>query len=113
MVVSLERQTEVSIKTQQFTDEELLMELRHRGRLKRLEGQFIQEGWRKESGPPEEYIFRRMCREIGDEIGLNVAAKKLKLPGQKVEQGHFLPGPYTSRHLDIKYRVVLNFVVEK
>lgn len=113
MVVSLERQTEVSIKTQQFTDEELLLELRRRGRLKRLEGQFIQEGWRKEHGPPEEYILRRLCRDIGDQIGIEVAAKKFQLIGQKREEGHFLPGPYTSRHLDVRYRIPFNFVVDK
>ena len=113
MTVSLERQDLVSELTQQFTDEELLLELRRRGRLKTLMGEFVQEGCREEHCPPEEYILRRLCRDIGDQIGIEVAAKKFQLIGQKREEGHFIPGPYTSRHLGVRYTVPFNFVVDK
>lgn len=102
-------------KLAQFTDEELLLELRHRERLKRIEADYIIEGWRLRMGegafPPDEYIQINLAKCIGEKIGHGILAGKFKVPGQRVERGGFqmFTDPVEP---DKKFILPLNFVVE-
>lgn len=102
-------------KLAQFTDEELLLELRHRKRLMRLEADYVIEGWRLRMGEgafqPDEYIQINLAKCIGEKIGHSILAGKFKVPGQRVERGSFTMFPdYGER--DKKFIFPLNFVVE-
>jgi hypothetical protein len=115
MTFDPERQVEVRKLLRQFTDEELLMELRHRNRLKRIEADHIIEGWRidHKAVPPDEYIKIRLAQEVGRKIGDSVVRKDIKIPGDRVEEGFFTDFPERSDwRKDKKFVFPLNFVVE-
>ena len=58
----------------QLTDEDLLLELRRRKRLARLQAEYIVEGWRREYNavPPKEYILPQLMKQIAHEIGVSL-----------------------------------------
>lgn len=104
-------------KLREFTDEELLMELRRRNRLKRVESNHIIEGWRLALGPnanpPDEYLRIRLAEQVGRRIGEAVVSRTFKIPGDRVEEGFFTEYPERSNfRKDKRFIFPLNFVVE-
>ena len=103
----------------QLSDEDLLLELRRRKRLARLQAEYIVEGWRREYNavPPKEYILPQLMKQIAHEIGVHLSTGHTKVPGMKIEEGHFeIPerprmGDYHTK--DLRYFIPFNFVVEK
>jgi hypothetical protein len=98
---------------ERFTDEELLLEIRRRGRTMRIVTEHITPGYQMRFGeaPPDEYIWPRLGRDIGYQIGERIAAKLLKIPGQRTEMGFFSP-QFGEIHKDKKFILPLNFIVE-
>lgn len=100
---------------ERFTDEELLLEIRRRGRIYRIVAEHVNPGFliRFGNAPPDDYIWSRLGREIGYQIGDRVAAGLLKLPGVRTEMGFFSEsGDDTYIHKDKKFILPLNFIVE-
>lgn len=103
-----------------FSDNDLLLELRRRGRLQRIVQEQVIEGWRRAHGavPPQDYIITRLMRDAGYAIGAHLSAGSLKVPGMKIEEGRFeipgmrrMDGDYHTP--DLRYRIPFNFVVDK
>lgn len=92
-----------------ITDEQLIAEIRRRGRVQRLEASYILEGWKiaQGSSPPDDYIIERLYRQIGHALW----CKSPRLPGIKIEEGHFIASSYHTK--DRKFTIPINFVVEK
>lgn len=101
-----------SKKLKELTDEELLMELRRRGRLRRVVVEQIIPGFRvhMSSCPPDEYMISKMAQEVGYEIGQKLLAGRFKIPGNRIERGKFINNP--DIYQDKKFILPLNFVVE-
>lgn len=101
-------------KLKEFSDEDLLLELRYRNRLKRVVRDQIVPAHLAErpDGPPDDYMISRLGREIGYEIGQRLAAGEFKVPGHRIERGQFLGGYYPYKEQDKKFILPLNFVVE-
>jgi hypothetical protein len=103
----------------QLSDEDLLLELRRRKRLAHLQVEYIVEGWRRVMGDaaPKEYILPQLMKQIAHEIGVNLSTEHTKIPGMKIEEGHFeIPGMPRMREYhtkDLRYFIPFNFVVEK
>lgn len=103
----------------QLTDEDLLLELRRRKRLARVQAEYIVEGWRRVMGDaaPKEYILPQLMKQIAHEIGVHLSTGHTKIPGMKIEEGHFeIPGRSHMRDYhtkDLRYYIPFNFVVEK
>jgi len=97
-----------------FSDEDLLMELRHRDRIKHLCATYVEAGWRIRYGshPPDEYVQRNLGSELGRAIADNVLMGKIKIPGFRIEEGYFLPNSEYEVGKDKKFTFPLNFVVE-
>ena len=103
----------------QLTDEDLLLELRRRKRLARVQAEWVIDGWRRaiDAAPPKEYILPQLMKQMAHEIGVHLATGHTKIPGMKIEEGHFeTPGitrmeQYHTK--DLRYYIPFNFVVEK
>ena len=107
-------------KLRSLSDNDLLLELRRRGRLQRIVQEQVIEGWRRAHGAvsPQDYIITRLMRDAGYAIGAHLSAGSLKVPGMKIEEGRFeipgmrrMDGDYHTP--DLRYRIPFNFVVEK
>lgn len=102
-----------------LSDEDLLLELRRRKRLARVQSEYVIEGWRRHLGDetPKEYILTQLMKQMAHEIGVHLATGHTKIPGMKIEEGHFeIPerprmGDYHTK--DLRYYIPFNFVVEK
>jgi len=103
-----------------LTDDDLLLELRRRKRLARIQTERVIEGWRIDYGnfPPKEYILIEMMKQMAYDIGMRISVGEIKVPGMKIEEGRFeipgkprMDGDYTTP--DLRYRIPFNFVVEK
>lgn len=103
----------------QLSDEDLLLELRRRKRIGRVQVEQVIEGYRREFGsePPREYMISQLMKEAGHEVGRQILSHGVKIPGMKIEEGHFeIPGMPSMREYhtkDLRYYIPLNFVVEK
>lgn len=103
----------------QLTDEDLLLELRRRKRLARVQAEYVLEGWRRYLGnePPKEYILPQLMKQMAHEIGVHLATGHTKIPGMKIEEGYFeIPGRPRMKEYhtkDLRYYIPFNFVVEK
>lgn len=103
----------------QLTDEDLLLELRRRKRLARVQAEWVIDGWRRamDAAPPKEYILPQLMKQMAHEIGVHLATGHTKIPGMKIEEGHFeTPGrPRMEEYhtKDLRYYIPFNFVVEK
>jgi hypothetical protein len=101
-----------------LTDEDLLLELRRRKRLARVQSEWVLEGWRidHDAAPPQSYILDDLMKNIAYGISRDISSGRTKLPGMKIESGRFEspfgPRPESSA-LDIRYFIPFNFVVEK
>lgn len=99
-----------------FSDSELLIELTHRKRIRRIEASFIIEGWNLRMGEgsffPDTYVKTQLFKDIGYEIAKSVLRGEFKVPGEKVERGYFKPHGYEGDP-DKKITAGLYFVVEK
>lgn len=98
-----------------FTDDDLLLELRRRKRLARVEADHVISGMHREFGhePPRDYILPRMMREAGYEVGTRLLRGEFKIPGMKEEEGYFDDRPRYLGKKDFRYFIPFNFVVEK
>jgi hypothetical protein len=102
-----------------LSDEDLLLELRRRKRLARVQTEYVLEGWRRYLGyePPREYIISKLMKEAGHEVGRQILSHGVKLTGMKIEEGYFeIPGRPRMRDYhtkDLRYFIPFNFVVEK
>lgn len=105
----------VEIELRKFSDDDLLLELRRRGRFARVETSHTIEGWRLAFGsaPPREYILKSLFKELGVVISERVIPGQVKIPGMKEEKGFFTDRPRYSGHQDLRYTIPLNFVVDK
>ena len=102
-----------------LTDEDLLLELRRRKRLARVQSEYVIEGWRRHLGdePPKEYMLSQLMKQMAYEISSHLATGHTKIPGMKIEEGYFeVPGrPSMGEYhtKDLRYYIPFNFVVEK
>lgn len=101
-----------------LTDEDLLLELRRRKRLARVQSEWVLEGWRIDHGatPPQNYILDSLMKGMAYEIAHGLSSGRTKLPGMKIERGRFespLRPRLESSALDVRYFIPFNFVVEK
>lgn len=108
MTVTMERLMQVADKLVDITNEELLMEVRRRDLLGRVDAHEIIPGWRIAMGshPPDDYVFTRLGRLLGEKISV------WKLPGKKIQEGHFLDPVHPYHTKDRKLTLVFNFVKE-
>lgn len=95
-----------------YSDEELLVELRRRGRLARIEGENIAPERFVSDGMPVSYQIERVWRQIAEEAARRHVSGT-KPTGEKVENvmGDGLAGPRfeTGRRV----RFALNYVVDR
>lgn len=102
-----------------LTDDDLLLELRRRKRLARIQAERVIEGWRINYGhcPPKEYILTELMKQMAYDIGMRISVGEIKVPGMKIEEGHFeipgMPRREQSTRKDLRYFIPFNFVVEK
>jgi hypothetical protein len=92
-----------------YTDTELLLELRRRGRLNRVEAFTVAPGYSVSNGYPLEHQMSGTFRELGHELCKAHLAGR-KLTGFKVEHGDF--GRFgNSGTPDRKITVPCNYVI--
>lgn len=102
-----------------LSDEDLLLELRRRKRLARVQAEWVVDGWRRHLGddPPKEYILPQLMKQMAHEIGVHLATGHTKIPGMKIEEGYFespeRPRMREYHTKDLRYYIPFNFVVEK
>lgn len=98
---------------ERFTDEDLLIELRRRGRTERIVTEHVNPGHLVHYGnaPPDDYVWSLLGREIGYQIGNRIAGGLLRVPGQRTQMG-FFSSQLGEIHKDKKFILPLNFIVE-
>ncbi len=98
-------------KFKRFTDVELLLELRRRGVLGRVDAHVIVPAYAVDDGYPIEHQMREAYRKLGDEL-YRVHLPHSMPPGSKVERGRFDGFMQSSREKDRKVTIVINYVRE-
>lgn len=100
-------------KLAEFTDGDLLLELRRRKRFARIDSEFIIEGWRREvtHSPPREYVYERLCREIGHQINARLMTGDIDLPGRIEKEMPWTSGQFPSKMKSLQYRLPVNLVI--
>lgn len=98
----------------EYTDEELLLELRRRGRIARVDAHTITPGRYVSEGFPMEEQVRDTYRQAAQTLAeLHLLGKHG--PGCKWEEGHFegTSRTFIGSPKDRKLTVVVNYIVEK
>lgn len=93
-----------------FSDDDLLLELRRRGRIGRVDYHTIAPSYAVQAGYPLEEQLIETYRHLGNAL----LRKAHPMPGFKNENGNFLDAfPYPASAKDRKVTVVLNFILDK
>lgn len=97
---------------QAFTDAQLLLELRRRKVLARVDYHNVAPGYAVAQGYPLDRQIREAYEGLADQLN-RAHQPDRQPPGCKVERGGFLPGSFSQHeHPDRKVTLVLNYVVD-
>ena len=93
------------------TDTDLLLELRRRGRIGRVDYHLVVPSYAVAQGYPVEDQIRHCYKGLGNALGVKLNGE-ITLPGSKVEYGRFddFPGCGDPHQRDRKVTLVVNYI---